>query len=158
MNTNWEILKDKIYYTDDGSFRDIFVLDTELKDWEKWIDFVNTNYEVEFYNGIAEKTEIKFNKNIAIGYLNKKNDLSINASIKLNGIIIKCYFFCIDEIDNDIMPKEINSMSDHNILIDYFNNVSALLNKKIILTDGNCSTDRLEFISIDNNKVTINLN
>jgi hypothetical protein len=42
---NWPDLKSKIYYSD-GSLRDIHVLQTNLSDWQKWVDYVNENYRI----------------------------------------------------------------------------------------------------------------
>jgi hypothetical protein len=39
-----------------------------------------------------------------------------------------------EEIENDISPKEINSMTGHEVIRDYMLNVSDLLNKTVALT------------------------
>ncbi|ARS42457.1 hypothetical protein CA265_23485 [Sphingobacteriaceae bacterium GW460-11-11-14-LB5] len=53
---NWELLRKKIYYID-GSLRDVYIKDTSMEDWEKWIDLVNTKYEVKFYNVLSGEIE-----------------------------------------------------------------------------------------------------
>jgi hypothetical protein len=42
----WVDLKKKIYYWD-GSWRDIYILETTLEDNKKWADYVNDKYLVE---------------------------------------------------------------------------------------------------------------
>lgn len=53
---NWKDLKDKIYYWD-GSWRDIYVQESTRDDWENWINLVNANYKIDWYNGKTERDE-----------------------------------------------------------------------------------------------------
>jgi hypothetical protein len=133
---NWEILRKKIYYID-GSLRDIYVKDTNMQDWEKWIDLVNTKYEVKFNNVLSGEIESQINKSIVFDYWNGKTDLLNNVTIYLGDILVKCYFFGGNEIENDITPTEINSIEDHNRLVDYLKDVSACLGKEVMLTPEN---------------------
>ena len=71
---NWEILRKKIYYID-GSLRDIYVKNTSMEDWEKWIDLLNASYKLEFYNGQSGLIESQIDKNIVFDYWNGKTDL-----------------------------------------------------------------------------------
>jgi hypothetical protein len=47
---NWKRLKEEVYF-EDGSLRDIYIFDTSIEDWKKWVDLVNREYRVSFYNG-----------------------------------------------------------------------------------------------------------
>lgn len=55
----------------------------------------------------------------------------------IDEIQINNHFFIENEIENDISPKEINSIQDHEKIINYMINISSLLNKPIILTPEN---------------------
>jgi hypothetical protein len=155
-NMDWKSLKEKIYYLD-GSLRDIYVKDTTRNDWEKWIDLVNNNYSVEFYNGQTEKRENRIDKNIVFDYWERKTDILGNATIKLDTIIIKCYFFIEQQIENDIAPAEINSIDDHNKLLSYLKDVSKVLDKKVFLTPESYSGDEPQLITVERNEVSIRL-
>ena len=61
----WQYLKNKLYFVD-GSLRDIYVKDVSREDWEKWINFVNENYEVEFNYFDVSKILIRSNKIIPL--------------------------------------------------------------------------------------------
>jgi len=147
---NWLAIKEEIYYRD-GSWRDIYVLDTTWEDWRDWILLVNKTYEVTFYNGLTQQMEIGINTEAVHSYLTGKTDLTNSATIKLGAISIKCYFFTDEEIEIDIDPREIVSIEDHNRLIDYMTTVSICLNKSVIMT-AESSQDTI-YILIDGENV-----
>ena len=111
---DFQELKDKIYYSD-GSLRDIYVLQTNMEDNKKWVDFVNEHYIVKWFNGLTQTDETK-----------------IDFKIQINN-----HFFIDTEIENDISPKEINSLQDHERVIGYMISLSKALDKQIILTPEN---------------------
>lgn len=133
---NWIELKKKIYYCD-GSLRDIYILHTNLEDNKKWIDFANKRYTVKWFNGLTQNNEQKINVEVVEGYLKGKHHLSSSASIYIDKIQINNHFFVDNEIENDISPKDINSLEDHEKIINYMTDLSSLLNKPVILTPEN---------------------
>jgi len=147
---NWQIIKEEIYYQD-GSWRDIYVLGTTWEDWRKWILLVNQTYQVKFYNGLTQQTEIGINTEAVHSYLTGKTDLTNSATVKLGAITIKCYFFTDQEIEIDIDPREIVSIEDHNLFIEYMTTVSICLNKPVIMT-AESSQDTI-YILIDGENV-----
>jgi hypothetical protein len=149
---DWTTLKDTIYGFD-GSWLDIYVLDTTQKDWKKWVDIVNEQYSVSFYNGQTEKTETKIDFQAVLNKWSGKTDLINGATIKLDGVDINCHFFSDQEIENDIDPRQVKTIDDHNKLMDYLGTVSAALNKRVILTQENLQ----EFVLIEceNGKITV---
>ena len=111
---NWTELKKEIYYCD-GSLRDIYVLQTNLEDNEKWTDLIN---------------QLR-------GYLKGEHDLCSSAHVYIDKIQINNHFFIDNEIENDISPKEINSIEDHEKILKYMKEISVLLDKPVILTPEN---------------------
>jgi len=150
---NWIELKDKIYYCD-GSLRDIYVLQTNIEDNKKWTDFVNENYTVKWFNGLAQTDERKIDFEVIKGYFNGEHKLCSSASIFIDKIQINNHFFIDTEIENDISPKEIKSIDDHNKLIRYMTELSKVLDKKVILTPENEVETIL--ISVNKDEITIN--
>jgi hypothetical protein len=61
----------------------------------------------------------------------------------------------VQEIENDIDPKEIETVEDHYNLVSYLTNISKLLNKSVILTAENQRD--LVYISVDKDNVKINV-
>jgi len=88
---NWQTIKDKIYYGD-GTLRDIYVLNISKEDWAKWIQFVNQNCRVEYYNVQTKKIEDAIDRNLVFDFWDGKTDLLNNVTIQLDTIPVKCYF------------------------------------------------------------------
>jgi hypothetical protein len=133
---NWTELKEKIYYWD-GSWRDIYVLQTSLDDNKKWTDYVNENYHIEWFNGLTQSDEKKVDFEVIKEYWNGNQDLCSTAKIFIAKIQINNHFFVDNEIENDIDPREINSIEDHEIVVKYMTDLSNLLGKPVILTPEN---------------------
>ncbi|MCC9073841.1 hypothetical protein LNQ49_19850 [Flavobacterium sp. F-65] len=130
---NWAELKKNIYYVD-GSLRDIYIKNTDIVDNEKWCEFVNNNYVINWFNGIREINEDKIDFESVKGYLNNNHNLCSSASVYIEKIRINNHFFIDEEIENDISPNEINTIQDHEKIIKYMTELSILLNKPVILT------------------------
>ena len=60
-----------------------------------------------------------------------------SLTIHLGQIKINCHFFLVEEIEFDIDPKEINSISDFEILEDFMTSISEALQVQITLTVEN---------------------
>jgi len=133
---NWKELKDKIYYWD-GSWRDIYVLRTSLSDWKKWIDYVNANYKIDWFNGKIGTNQEQVDFDVIKEYWGGNSDLCSTAKVFIDNIQINTHFFAEFEIENDIDPREFNSMEDHDRLTKYMSDISTLLNMEVILTPEN---------------------
>ena len=53
---NWNELESKIYFRE-GSWLDIYVNDTTRTDWQKWVQYINHEFKIEWYNGKTEKND-----------------------------------------------------------------------------------------------------
>lgn len=133
---NWSDFKNKICYWD-GSWRDIYVLHTNHTDWGKWVDYVNKNYHIDWYNGKADRDENQIDIDVIKEFWSGNHDFCSTAKVFIDKIQINAHFFDDTEIENDIDPREFNSIEDHNKLIQYMSDISNLLDKEIILTPEN---------------------
>ena len=133
---SWEQLQQYAYEVD-GSWRDIYVLDATRADWKIWVDFVNANYRVEFYNGEAiQHDQIDF---AAMEYLWDSHGQAnmLTAHFFVGEIVINCHFFRDDEVEKDIDPREITSYAVHQQLMDFLTRLSRALGKEVVLTPEN---------------------
>jgi hypothetical protein len=151
----WYKIKEEVYYWD-GSWRDIYVLETSQEDWRNWIDLVNHNYSVQFYNGQTQQTETAIDKKTVFDYQQHKTDLTSSAVIKAKRITVNCRFFSVQQIENDIDPREIKTIEEHQELIDYLKAMSERLSKPVVLTAEN--QPDMVYIIVENDKVKININ
>ncbi len=133
LDKKWDELKDQIYYWD-GSWRDLYILNTNKEDWIKWVKYVNQHYIVNWYNGKTGIEENQINYDVIKEYFDREHDLCSTAKIFIDKIQINCHFFSESEIENDIDPREINSLKDHEHVLKYMTDLSTILNKEVILT------------------------
>ncbi|MES2810015.1 MAG: hypothetical protein V4619_15395 [Bacteroidota bacterium] len=132
----WDKLKEQIYFID-GSLRDIYICETTKDDWKKWIKYVNATYAIKWLNGKTNESEDQINFDIVSEYLDGNSDWLTSATIFVGSFQIKSHFFVDSEIENDIDPKEFNSIDDHNNLVKYITDISMLLNKEVLITVEN---------------------
>lgn len=135
----WEVLRNGVYHID-GSWRDIYVLNTSRADWDNWAHYINTAYKLTWYAEGYEAGEL--HSSISAEFLAEHWNLGAErlttmASIWVGDIKINCHFFVETEIENDIDPKEVKSLDDHYRLMEYMKSISRLLNQEVILTEEN---------------------
>jgi len=133
---NWN--KAKWIFESDGALRDIYVQDVNESDWKKLTSFLNSEFELEF--GIdkersSSKIDFDFVQKMWNDETGKLETKSL--TIDLNGILVKSYFFSPEQIEFDIKPSEIESLSELNRILDFMNSVSKELNKQVTLTGEN---------------------
>jgi hypothetical protein len=131
---DWDQIKRAIYFRD-GSLRDIYVLRTTIDDWKIWIDFINRNYPVRFF----DRRVAYHNNQIDIGkvkeFWDRTNEEGVYAEIFVGSVMLRCYFNDEHTIENDFSPRDINSVNDHNSLMAYLIQTSHSLNKHAIVTN-----------------------
>ncbi|TGE20912.1 hypothetical protein [Hymenobacter metallicola] len=134
---DWETLK-RTVYSDDGSLRDIYVLDTTREDWNRWIAFVNARYpvrwEAEGHNGGAPATAINADF-IARRWDAGREQLTVLAAVFLGNVQANCHFFVETNIEQDLAPGEIRTPADHEQVLAYLIDLSTALSKEVILTE-----------------------
>jgi hypothetical protein len=132
----WTELKEKIYYWG-GTWRDIYVLNSSRHDWKIWIDYVNKNYSIDWFNSKTNTDDKKVDFNVIEEFWSGNLDFCSTAKIFIDKIQINAHFFDDTELENDIDPREFNSIEDHDKLIKYMTDLSILLDKEVILTPEN---------------------
>lgn len=146
-------LKDKIYYSD-GSLRDIYVHNTTKEDWQIWADYVNENYRTTFHIYETQVQQGKVDLSKIFDYWKGIHDNCSTATVFINDIQVHAHFFSDQEIENDISPKEIKSINEHNKLINYMVGLSNALGKEVILTPEN--QPNIVLISVYKDEIVIN--
>lgn len=143
---NWNNIK--WIFEKDGTLRDIYVQNATIFDWEKVIDLLNSKYELTFglyEDDLTNKIDFGY---VKIMFADETGELETkSATIDLNGILVKCYFFLEKQIEFDINPTDIKSENELQTIIDFMGNVSFVLGKQMTL----CGENQPEFplIKID---------
>ena len=150
MTRNWNDIK--WIFEPDGSLRDIYVQDVTISDWEKTIDLLNLNYNLTFGPQDNGEAITQIDKLYIVNCLtSQSNEIAIkSASIDLQGILVKCHFFLLDQIEFDIDPNSIMSIHDFEKIENFMISISMVLKTQVTLTAEN----RPEFplIKIDTEK------
>ena len=135
----WEELRAGVYELD-GSWRDIYVLDTTREDWRHWMTCVNRHYPVRW--GAVDYQEDQTMDAIDVAYIDSRweageGTLTSWCTVFLDQVEVKCHFFTYLEIEQDIDPSQIQSVADHERLMAYLVTISCALHKEVIVTAEN---------------------
>lgn len=147
MTLDWERIS--WIFRGDGGFRDLYVQDVSISDWEILIDLLNSKYTLKYGLSGGSNTSTQIDKSYIIQYLIKGGGQSENQTLTiiLNDININCHFFFPDEIEFDIDPSEINSVEDYCKIEEFMISVSETLKNQVTLTFENDPT--IPLIKID---------
>ena len=137
---NWEELRTGVYEID-GSWRDIYVLQTTREDWQHWIWYVNRHYPVRWE--AEDHLDGQELDAIDAAYIARRWDAGGEALVQwanvfVENIRLNCHFFTATQIENDFDPSAIRSMEDHHRLMGYLVAISTALQKEVIVTSENC--------------------
>lgn len=144
----WTKIKDKIYYTDNGRFRNIICYNLTLEDWGKWVDFVNTNYNVNFKSYKTQNIKNKISLDDLQNFWNGDDVDGFMATIFIENVQINCFFNVSDHLDNDIDVFEISEIRQHEIIIEYIKNVSGCIDRNVYLTKDDYEDEPRKLIEV----------
>lgn len=130
----WEQCREH-YFDVDGSLRDLYVLNTTRREWQAFIDYLQTlpvpvthKIDGELHPLPADAGEI----------LTLLPETLLLLSIDLHGMIINGYFY-EQEIELDLDPREVTSETQFAILLDFMRDIARAVGQPIRLTDENNS-------------------
>ena len=143
---NWKDIE--WIFEKDGALRDIYVQNATISDWKKVVDLLNSDFKLTFgvyKDNLTDKIDFGYVKTMFADETGKLETKS--ATIDLDGIVVKCYFFLVDQIEFDINPSEIHSELELKKVTDFMKTMSTELGKQITL----CGENQPEFplIKID---------
>lgn len=131
MNYNWDNIN--WIFKPDGSLRDIYIQETSLSDWDKVIDVLNSEYNLNYFS------ENKIDKKEVFEYLqDETGEIQCKTvSINIKNVKINCHFFLTEQIEFDIEPSEVKSELEFDNILSFMTTLSSKLKKQITLTGEN---------------------
>jgi hypothetical protein len=139
MKKNVELMENIFYQ--DGSFRDIYIKDIQMSDWQLVLDFLKSlHHKIKFFKDGNDFDYLDF---CAEEIFNLKNDFSIVMKICSDSMSINCHFFDSTEIEFDIDPHEITNVDSIEIIFNLIINLSKITQKRVVLTPENLSESPL---------------
>ncbi len=113
----------------DGSWRDIYVLETSIDDWQTMFDFLHSSqYEFQYQRYEPEPlpsiTEV----------FSKKYEHKGDLYVVVGDVTLNCHFFVPEQIEFDLDPCEVKGEEQAEALLDFMRQLGRALNKEVILT------------------------
>ncbi|OZC01612.1 hypothetical protein [Rubricoccus marinus] len=129
----WE--KVQLAFEWDGSWRDIYVLDSSLDDWQRLLDFLRTSrYNLTFKRASVEPIPVH-----AAEAFGGPDDVRPLLQIDVDGIVVNSHFFAKEEIEFDLDPREVEVSADAEAVFEFMAGIGRALSKPVILTPENMS-------------------
>lgn len=118
----------------DGSWRDIYLLGTTTAHWDTLLEGLRSDYAHHLtYAANSEPTDPPTS---SADIFQRRADFSPLLSINLDGLFLNSHFFCEEEIDFDLDPREL-STTTFDALLRFLRWVGTRLQKVVMLTPEN---------------------
>jgi hypothetical protein len=156
MNSESSTRISKVFYCD-GSYRDIYIRNTSLSDWQAFHEFIkNERLCIEIFKDGAR---VEFDDLSVEEIFKLTEQFAIRMCFYLDTLSVHCNFFTIEEIELDIDPKEVIDERIYNNVIEFLLKLSKAVNKEVVLTPENCpdyvilrslpNRNEIEYVNID---------
>lgn len=128
----WE--KCKAAFEWDGSWRDIYLLSTTIEDWRKLLATLQYSYPLTFFvDGEKQSKLLPSPEELHA----MRNHASPKVEVDIQGIIAVSHFFCIEEIEFDIDPRQVTDQKRLDALLDFLRCLGNCVVKDVLLTPEN---------------------
>lgn len=134
----------------DGSWRDIYVLDTTLSDWQVVLDRLRRLEQTPVYRvdgtakAIPDRVEDAFETRGSAGVL---------LSFSIGKAVLNCHFFGVGEIEFDLDPRDISDSDQFERLGWFMRLLGELTGKVVLLTPENFKERPILRYSPDNRQI-----
>jgi hypothetical protein len=122
-----------------GSWRDIYITETELKDWKTLLEFLSEgHYPVRY---LVNNVEQPLSINAWQIFQDKKEDKLPLLWIDVSGVMLACHFFDQNEIEFDLDPREVTDETRAEAVFNFMKRLADELDKDVIMTEENAIED-----------------
>lgn len=123
----------------DGSLRDMYVFDTSIEDWAKFLALASSYPSAYSFDGMRKILPS------AERLLSERGGSHL-LEVQVGAASVNCHFFMESELELDVDPKEVSSASQHDLLLEFAEAVASALQKPIVLTpEGTPESPLLSF-------------
>lgn len=132
MQPPWERVQPDFEW--DGSLRDLYVLDTSESHWHLLVEFLrDSEYPLEFF---VDQEPSPLPASVAAIFSVRKRASPL-LRIGVDGFTVCCHFFCPDQIELDIDPREVDRAERFAQLCAFIESVGLVLERSVLLTHEN---------------------
>lgn len=122
---------------DSGTLLEIRVYGTSEADYRMLLSFLDSNFSIRYFrNGIESEKVPDYDRIL-------KDYESVSAFVAIDvGVLVNLWFYSADEINLDLLPDDVDSVTKAERIINFMQVISTLLNKRVLLTAENASADQ----------------
>jgi hypothetical protein len=130
----WESVRNEFAF--DGSWRDIYVLGTDMAGWQRMLDGLRAaRYDLSYFRD-SKPVELPPRAEDAFPLEGECDRL---LSVRFCGVLANCHFFAPDEIEFDIDPREVVGQPQLDGIFEFMRCLAASVGQDAILCPENCS-------------------
>jgi hypothetical protein len=119
----------------DGAWRDIYVVGTTLRDWQRVLDSLHANNpKTVAFNVDGEETSFPPSAEVIF---ERRQEAATLLQVTVGNMHLNCHFFCQDEIEFDLDPRELQGEEDLDALAGFMSILANETGKPAILTHEN---------------------
>jgi hypothetical protein len=118
----------------DGSWRDVYVLNTTIDDWQRVLDALMAFIPAPVLTFDGEAIAFPLS---AAAIFQRRENCSPLLSLAVGNVRLNCNFFQDDEIEFDLDPREVNSADDLESIKTFMRVLASRTGKTAILTHEN---------------------
>lgn len=128
---DWKTCKQDFEW--DGSWRDIYVFETTLEDWQLLFELIRTQYRLQASaDGIVQSLP-STDEELHV----MSRECNSHWTIRVGGILIVCHFFSSEQMEFHIDPREVTSQADLDTLLAFIQRLGDAIKKSVVLTLDN---------------------
>ena len=119
----------------DGAWRDIYVVGTTIADWQRVLDLLSdrTPDALAFYVD-GEKLSSAPSAEVIFA---RRQETSTLLQVTAGDVHLNCHFFCEEEIEFDLDPRELRGEEDLQAVLTFMRSITEGAGKPAILTHEN---------------------
>jgi len=130
----WESVRDEFAF--DGSWRDIYVLDTDMAGWQRMLDGLRAaRYDLSYFRD-SQTVELPARVEDAFPLEGECDRL---LSVRFCGVMANCHFFTPDELEFDIDPREVVGQAQLDGVFGFMRCLAESVGRASVLCPENCS-------------------
>jgi hypothetical protein len=132
----WEAVRDEFAF--DGSWRDIYVLGTNMAEWQRMLDGLRTaGYDLG-YTCLGDDRTTQLPTRVEDAFPLEGECLRL-LTVRFGGVEAKCHFFTPEEIEFDIDPRDVSGQAELNALFGFMQCLATSIGREVILCPEACS-------------------
>jgi len=114
----------------DGALRDIYVLRTDLADWDRVLDHLRQSHQPLAYRRDDKPTPLPAQASEILA----DREVAKLLSFRVGEVQLNCHFFAEEEIDFDLDPTEVRDSTQVDALTRFMSQLGQVTRKVVLLT------------------------